>query len=107
MLASLKAAGVGITWTAATRVFHLDVWWNPQVTRQADDRVYRIGQTNPVWIVRMFAAGTIEEAVLLLSQSKDKLFDLMVEQGSGLSSQDIKLADLLALIALKGRGLLA
>jgi hypothetical protein len=36
MCASLKAAGVGLTWTVAAFVYHLDLWWNPQVLRQGD-----------------------------------------------------------------------
>ena len=42
MLASIKAAGVGLNWTIANHVYHLDLWWNPQVLAQADDRVHRI-----------------------------------------------------------------
>lgn len=43
-----KAAGVGLTLTAATHVIHLSRWWNPAVEEQCNDRVHRIGQTRPV-----------------------------------------------------------
>jgi hypothetical protein len=45
-----KAAGVGLTLTAATHVIHLSRWWNPAVEEQCNDRVHRIGQTRPVSI---------------------------------------------------------
>ncbi|MCW5714487.1 MAG: DEAD/DEAH box helicase [Bauldia sp.] len=45
-----KAAGVGLTLTAATHVIHLSRWWNPAVEEQCNDRVHRIGQTRPVTI---------------------------------------------------------
>ena len=43
-----KAAGTGLTLTAATHVIHLSRWWNPAVEEQCNDRVHRIGQTLPV-----------------------------------------------------------
>lgn len=45
-----KAAGVGLTLTAATHVIHLSRWWNPAVEEQCNDRVHRLGQTRPVSI---------------------------------------------------------
>ncbi len=43
-----KAAGTGLTLTAATHVIHLSRWWNPAVEEQCNDRVHRLGQTRPV-----------------------------------------------------------
>lgn len=43
-----KAAGTGLTLTAATHVIHLSRWWNPAVEEQCNDRVHRIGQIRPV-----------------------------------------------------------
>ena len=45
-----KAAGTGLTLTAATHVIHLSRWWNPAVEEQCNDRVHRIGQQHPVQI---------------------------------------------------------
>ena len=81
MCASLKVANVGMTWTVATTVYHLDSWWNPQVMRQADDRVYRIGQTRPVWIKRLYSPLTIEEEIMRLAETKMGVFNLVVDHG--------------------------
>lgn len=43
-----KAAGTGLTLTAATHVIHLSRWWNPAVEEQCNDRVHRLGQKHPV-----------------------------------------------------------
>ena len=48
MILSPRAAGVGLTLTAATHVIHLSRWWNPAVEEQCNDRIYRIGQTKNV-----------------------------------------------------------
>jgi len=50
LVLSPKAAGVGLTITAANHVIHLSRWWNPAVEDQCNDRVYRIGQEKPVFV---------------------------------------------------------
>ncbi len=45
-----RAAGTGLTLTAANHVIHLTRWWNPAVEAQCNDRTHRIGQTRPVTI---------------------------------------------------------
>lgn len=50
LLLGPKAAGFGLTLTAANHVIHLNRWWNPAVEDQCSDRVYRIGQSRPVTI---------------------------------------------------------
>jgi superfamily II DNA/RNA helicase len=45
-----KAAGTGLTLTAATHVIHLSRWWNPAVEEQCNDRIHRLGQTRDVSI---------------------------------------------------------
>ncbi len=45
-----KAAGTGLTLTAATHVIHLSRWWNPAVEEQCNDRVHRLGQTQSVHV---------------------------------------------------------
>ncbi|PKX97393.1 putative nucleosome remodeling complex ATPase subunit (Snf2h) [Aspergillus novofumigatus IBT 16806] len=42
-------------------VVFLDEDWNPQVMRQAEARVHRIGQTRPVVIYKLRSTGTVEE----------------------------------------------
>ena len=50
LILSPRAAGVGLTLTAATHVVHLSRWWNPAVEEQCNDRIYRIGQERDVTI---------------------------------------------------------
>lgn len=50
LILSPRAAGVGLTLTAATHVVHLSRWWNPAVEEQCNDRIYRIGQERDVTV---------------------------------------------------------
>ncbi len=85
-LISLKAGGQGLNLTAADYVIHMDPWWNPAVEDQASDRAHRIGQTRPVTIYRLVAAGTIEEKIIELHKHKRGLAKELLE-GSDLGGR--------------------
>jgi len=74
MLISLRAGGVGLNLTSANHVFMMDMWWNVAAEEQAWDRVYRLGQTKPVRIVRFIVKNSIEEGFLKLQKSKNTIF---------------------------------
>lgn len=78
-LISLKAGGTGLNLTGADTVVHYDPWWNPAVEEQATDRVYRIGQTNSVHVIRLITKGTIEEKIYKLQQKKKDLSDSVIQ----------------------------
>ena len=73
-LISLKAGGVGLNLTQADTVIHYDPWWNPAVEDQATDRSHRIGQQKPVFVYRLIASGTVEEAMVAMQEQKRLLF---------------------------------
>lgn len=52
LLLSLTAGGTGLNLCGANHLFFIDPHWNPQLESQAEDRIYRIGQTKPVTIYR-------------------------------------------------------
>ncbi len=81
-LISLKAGGVGLNLTAADTVIHYDPWWNPATEQQATDRSWRIGQTQPVFVYKLIAAGTLEEQMVALQESKRALSQDLLGSGS-------------------------
>lgn len=99
-LVSLRAGGTGLTLHSAEYVFLLDPWWNPAVEEQAIDRVHRIGQTRRVFVYRMVAAGTIEERIEKLKQSKRAMFDTLVGSLPDMSDWASHYPSLESLIAL-------
>ena len=91
-LLSLKAGGTGLNLTAASYVIHLDPWWNPAVEDQASDRAHRLGQTKPVTVYRLIAAGTVEEKILELHRQKRDLVDAVLagtDRAAQLSEDDL------------------
>ncbi len=100
MLASLKAAGLGVTLKSADYVFLMDPWWNPAVEEQAIDRAHRIGREKPTFIYRMVAQGTIEERVRMLQLQKKETFRQVIgelEKPSGLADHFSSLEELIKL----------
>mgnify|MGYP001319023006 CR=1 FL=1 len=97
-LISLKAGGTGLNLTAADTVVHFDPWWNPAVEAQATDRAHRIGQTKVVTSYKLICAGTVEEKVLHLQESKRALLADVFEASDAISSK-LTLADLKSLLA--------
>ncbi|KAH7693287.1 helicase [Aphelenchoides avenae] len=65
------AGGTAMNLTGATRVFLLDLHWNPFNELQAFGRVHRIGQTKETRIIRLIGENTIEKRVL--EKQKEKL----------------------------------
>ena len=89
-LISIKAGGLGLNLTSADYVFIADPWWNPAVEMQAMDRAHRIGQSKKVFVYKMIAKETIEDKILELQKSKQKLVeDLIVEEESLVKSMDM------------------
>ncbi len=78
-LISLKAGGTGLNLTGADTVIHYDPWWNPAVEEQATDRAYRIGQKNPVHVIKLISKGTIEEKIYKLQRKKKDLSDSVIQ----------------------------
>jgi SNF2 family DNA or RNA helicase len=93
-LLSLKAGGTGLNLTQANHVLHLDRWWNPAVENQATDRAFRIGQKRNVQVRKFVCAGTLEERIDQMIESKKELADLVISDGEGwlteLSTGDLR-----------------
>lgn len=82
-LISLKAGGTGLNLTAADIVIHYDPWWNLAAQNQATDRTHRIGQKRQVTVYKLIARNTIEENILKLQESKQRLAEQIVTEGTG------------------------
>jgi SWI/SNF-related matrix-associated actin-dependent regulator 1 of chromatin subfamily A len=75
MIASIKAAGVGITLTASSRVLFVELPWHPADTEQCEDRCHRIGQKDSVQATYILGKGTIDEQIYNLIEKKRDIAD--------------------------------
>jgi SWI/SNF-related matrix-associated actin-dependent regulator of chromatin subfamily A-like protein 1 len=80
--ANIVAGGVGINLTAARQVVFNDLDWVPANHWQAEDRAYRIGQTNTVHVAYMCAEDTVDEFVASLLQLKEQIVSAVVDGGA-------------------------
>eukprot|EP01147_Barroeca_monosierra_P007540 gene7540-9823_t len=86
-LISLKAGGLALNLTAASRVYITDPWWNPCVESQAMDRIHRLGQNRPVEVRRLIIENSIESRIDQLQEKKQLLFDSTVGMNSAALSR--------------------
>ncbi|NWX48779.1 HLTF factor, partial [Steatornis caripensis] len=73
MLLSLKAGGVGLNLTAASRVFLMDPAWNPAAEDQCFGRCHRLGQKHNVVITKFIVKDSVEENMLKIQNKKREL----------------------------------
>lgn len=86
-----RAAGAGLNITAANRVIHYNLEWNPALEDQASARAYRRGQTKTVFVYRLFYRDTVEEIINERIDKKREMFGAAVvgTDGSQENSEDI------------------
>ncbi|GAV26900.1 hypothetical protein PMKS-000361 [Pichia membranifaciens] len=73
LLLSLKAGGVGLNLTVASKAFLMDPHWNNAIEFQAIDRLHRVGQSKSVKVIRFIMEGSIEERMLAIQERKNQL----------------------------------
>ncbi|OTB06126.1 hypothetical protein M426DRAFT_55747, partial [Hypoxylon sp. CI-4A] len=93
-LVSLKAGGVALNLTEASRVFIVDPWWNPAAEWQSADRCHRIGQTRPCIITRLCIEDSVESRMVQLQEKKTQMIHSTVNGDEGammkLSADDLQ-----------------
>ncbi|KAF8450980.1 SNF2 family N-terminal domain-containing protein [Boletus edulis BED1] len=72
-LISLKAGGVALNLTEASRVYLMDSWWNPAVEYQAMDRIHRLGQHRPIQAIKLVIEDSIESRIVQLQEKKSAM----------------------------------
>ncbi|KAI0123225.1 SNF2 family N-terminal domain-containing protein, partial [Xylariales sp. AK1849] len=85
LLLSLSCGAVGLTLTAASRVYLMEPQWNPSLEEQALARVYRIGQKQDVTTIRFLMKDSIEKYVTDIQDKKKDLISILLSSRSQVS----------------------
>lgn len=92
IVCNIKAAGAGITLTAAAKTVFVELPWKPADILQAKDRNHRIGQDKDTEVVFLVAKDSIEERLCRILQEKANVSDQIID---GKPVKEIPILDLL------------
>ena len=99
----IKAAGVGLTLTAASDVLFIEQGWTPADMEQAVDRCHRIGQTDSVTGWLMLTQNTIDEDIAALIERKRGIVNRAIDGSDDDEQEDNSLlGDLIVALAQRG-----
>lgn len=79
MLATTAKMGTGITLTAATNEIFIDCTWTQAQNLQCEDRIYRIGSKQPVFIYYLWNNDTVDLRVKDIVDGKEAISDFVVD----------------------------
>ncbi|KRY80078.1 SWI/SNF-related matrix-associated actin-dependent regulator of chromatin subfamily A-like protein 1 [Trichinella pseudospiralis] len=82
---SITAASTGLTLTSARLVVFAELFWNPGILVQAEDRAHRVGQINSVLIIYLVAKGTADDNIWTMIKKKLEILKM-----GGLSDQSFQ-----------------
>ena len=98
-IGNIKAAGVGITLTAASYVVFIETTWTPADLHQASDRCHRIGQKEHVQVDVLTISKSIDSMQLHSILDKTDIINQLVKEDAVENSQLVKIAKQLEHIA--------
>jgi SWI/SNF-related matrix-associated actin-dependent regulator 1 of chromatin subfamily A len=79
-LGSIEAAGQGITLTAASTVIFVELDWVPGIMQQAEDRLHRYGQVNPVLVQHLVVLSSIDAKLSETLLQKQAVIDAALDK---------------------------
>ena len=86
---SIRAAGLGITLTAASVVVFVELDWTPAAMMQSEDRLHRIGQHSPVLVQHLVIDGSLDAKMARILIEKQAVMDAALDGGAGQEPRDI------------------
>lgn len=92
-IGSIRAAGVGVTLTAASHVVFLELDWSPAIMAQAEDRCHRVGQQDSVLCQYYVFRDTIDEWIAKTIIKKDVVATMALPTDRDTIEKTVGLAD--------------
>jgi superfamily II DNA or RNA helicase len=101
--ATIQAGGVAITLTRASNAIFNDLDWTPALNRQAEDRIYRIGQDRGVLITTLVADHALDRRLATVLQNKQEIIDASVDEARRGGDESVGAGEAAELDALAAR----
>jgi SNF2 family DNA or RNA helicase len=85
ILCMFQVAGVGLNMTAARHMIFLDKLFVPELNKQAEDRIHRIGadKTQPVQYFTLFMRNSVDTRIESILKTKTDIFTAVVSTDTG------------------------
>jgi SWI/SNF-related matrix-associated actin-dependent regulator 1 of chromatin subfamily A len=78
-VASIHAMGVGVTLSAASQAVFVEQDWTPGILRQCEDRLHRIGQSQPVLVQYLVVPDSIDVNIMCTVIAKMEVIGRAIE----------------------------
>lgn len=78
-LLSITACGYGLTLTSASDVVFMEMYWNPGIMVQAEDRVHRIGQRNTCHMYYLVARDSFDDKMWVMLNNKMRIVSSLLD----------------------------
>ena len=96
IICSIKAAGVGLTLTAASDVAFVELAWTYADCCQCEDRAHRIGQKDNVTCYYLLGRGTIDQTIYSLINRKKSIANEIMNADDDIPTDEIYFNELVA-----------
>tara|TARA_B100000700_G_scaffold267699_1_gene307808 strand:- start:77862 stop:79751 length:1890 start_codon:yes stop_codon:yes gene_type:complete len=73
IICSIKVAYYGFDLFSSSQMIFAEMDWVPEINKQCEDRIHRIGQDTPVNIWYIIAKNTVDEKILKINKEKNKI----------------------------------
>ena len=80
MVMTMQTGGLGLNLQFVHNLLLTDLWWNPAMTRQTIDRIYRIGQNEDANIYILQNNNSIDNMLLDVNMTKAALSNLVIRK---------------------------
>lgn len=87
-IGNIKAAGVGLTLTAASHVVFAELDWTPSSVTQAEDRAHRISQRETVLVQHVVLDGSLDAKMAKMILAKQAIIDQALDAKVPLTEAD-------------------
>ena len=88
LLCQILSGGIGLNLQSASVVIFCEVQIKPSITKQALSRVYRMGQSKPVFVYHLLSEDTVDAQILDLLKEKQAVFDEYADESAAAEASD-------------------